>query len=170
MRRGLRWIFASLLFAAGPAHAEEPLRPFDAKSLDAIRAQSAGKPFVLAFWSVSCEPCRDDMRVFRAAQRRFPGIAIHLVATDPPGEQAAIGAFLRRYDPGPVTRWAFADDFSERVRYSVDPGWRGELPRTYLFDARHAPKALSGTLDRKAFERWLESIIMPSAKSSTESR
>lgn len=158
MKRGLRWLLACIVLAGSPAHAADGLRPFDTKSLEAIRAQSAGKPFVLAFWSVTCEPCREDMAVFKAAQKRFPGVPIHLVAADPPGEQGGVAAFLRRYDPGPVTRWAFVDDFSERVRYSVDPAWRGELPRTYLFDVRHVPKALTGTLERKAFERWLESV------------
>ena len=148
------WLLCAAL-AAGVAPAAEPLRAFDVKSLEAIRAQNPGKPFVLAFWSVTCEPCRDDMPVFKAAQRKFPGVPIHLVSADPPGNRAAIESFLKRYDPGRVTRWAFADDFSERVRYAVDPAWRGELPRTYLYDEKHVPKAVTGKLERKSFEAWL---------------
>jgi thiol-disulfide isomerase/thioredoxin len=157
MRRlAFAWMLAATLFAAiADVGAAEPIRGFDAKSLEAIRAEHAGKPFVLALWSVTCEPCRDEMQIIKAAQKKFPGVAIHVVSADPPGEGRAIAAFLKRYDPGPVRRWAFADDFSERVRYSIDPGWRGELPRTYLYDARHVPKAMSGKLDKAAFEAWL---------------
>ena len=154
MKRIQALLFAAIaLCTLAPAHAQA-LRPFDAKSLERIRAMHAGKPFVLAFWSTTCEPCRDDMKVFNAAHRRYPGLPIHLVAVDPPGERAAIERFLKTYDPGRVSRWAFADEFSERIRYAVDPAWRGELPRTYFFDASHRVEAKSGALDGGEVELW----------------
>ena len=64
-------------------------------------------------------------------------------------------AFLSRYDPGPVETWMFADEFAERVRYAVDRTWRGELPRTYLFDAAHRAEARSGKLDQRWLQGWL---------------
>jgi len=152
----IRVVLAAMLFTFLPHAGGAGLRPFDAQSLAAIRAAEAGRPFVLAFWSTTCEPCRDDMKVLKAAQRRFPGVAVHLVCVDPPEEHAAVEAFLRRYDPGRATRWAFADPFSERVRYAVDPAWRGELPRTYLFDRAHRFEAVSGTLSESELLRWLE--------------
>ena len=69
-------------------------------------------------------------------------------------EEAAVRAFLMRYNPGPVQHWMFADEFAERVRYSVDKSWRGEMPRTYFFDAAHAAEPHSGLLDRRAVEQW----------------
>ena len=57
-------------------------------------------------------------------------------------------------NPGPVQHWMFADEFSERVRYSVDKSWRGEMPRTYFFDAAHDAAAHSGLLDRRMVEQW----------------
>ncbi len=155
MKRLRVMLFAGIaLFAFAPAYAQA-LQPFDARSLERIRAKHAGKPFVLAFWSTTCEPCRDDMKVFKSAQRRYPGLPIHLVAVDPPGEWAAIGRFLKIYDPGRVSRWAFADEFSERIRYAVDPAWRGELPRTYFFDSSHRVEVKTGTLDGGAVELWI---------------
>jgi len=53
------WLTAAPLFAAA-ALAAEP-RPFDTGSMAAIRAAQAGKPFVLALWSVHCPPCREDL-------------------------------------------------------------------------------------------------------------
>jgi len=96
--------------------------------------------------------------VLRDAQRRHRGLRVHLVNVDPPGDRAAVRAFLKRYDPGAATRWAFADDFGERVRYAVDPGWRGELPRTYLYDARSNAVVVSGVIDPGALDRWLASL------------
>jgi len=159
----LRLLIGALLALALNVALAAPveLRPFDAKSMDAIRAANAGKPFVLAFWSTTCEPCRREMALWRALRTRYPQVPIVLVAADSPGEQAPVAAFLLRYNPGPVEHWLFADDFVERVRYSVDRGWRGELPRTYFFDAAHAVEARSGLLDRRWAEQWFKRNAPP---------
>jgi hypothetical protein len=82
-------------------------------------------------------------------------LAVLLVSTDTVGERAMVNAFLSRYDPGPVQTWMFDDEFTERVRFAVDRTWRGELPRTYLYDAAHRAEARSGRLDERWLEGWL---------------
>lgn len=145
-------MFSGMMFA-GTASAAE-LRTFDANSLDAIRAAHAGKPFVLAFWSVNCEPCRAEMGLWKTLRGKYPGVPVVLVTTDPPEDRAAVAQFLARHSPGRVEQWAFADEFSERVRFAVDRSWRGELPRTYLFDASHRSLARSGIPDRRWIDDW----------------
>lgn len=147
-------LVAVVALQAGGAGAAE-LRGFDAGSLAEIRQSYAGKPFVLAFWSVHCEPCRAEMADWKVLRRRHPGIPVLLVAADAPGERATILKFLARYDPGPVERWAFADAFQERIRYAVDRSWRGELPRTYYYDAAHAVTVTSGAIRRAEVEAWM---------------
>lgn len=142
------------LAAAGSAAGAE-LRPFDARSIDAIRAAHQGKAFVLAFWATDCAPCRQEMALWKSITSKYPRFAIILVATDPPSQDLVVSRFLAHYDPGPVEHWAFADDFAERVRYAVDRSWRGELPRTYLFDAEHHAEAKSGLLDPHWLESWI---------------
>jgi thiol-disulfide isomerase/thioredoxin len=155
IRRALVIGLAGLLAAAAAAAAAHELRPFRAETVEAVRQAQAGKPFVLAFWSIYCEPCREEMADWRALRRRYPDLRIVLVSTDPPNERAAVTAFLARYDPGRVETWMFDDEFVERIRYAVDRTWRGELPRTYLFDAAHRAEARSGRLDRQWVEGWL---------------
>jgi hypothetical protein len=94
------------------------------------------------------------MRVLKQLKENFPQLAIHVVSTDLPDQQAQVLTFLSRYDPGPVVRWQFSDAFIERVRYSVDPNWRGELPRTYLFNAQHVAQAVSGTMRYAQLAQW----------------
>jgi hypothetical protein len=137
------------------------LRPFDAASLDAIRSAHAGKPFVLALWSVYCEPCREEMALWKVIRRKYPHVPVVLVSTDAPAERALVEKFLARNNPGRVESWAFADDFSERVRFAIDRGWRGELPRTYFFDSSHQAIARSGALDRAWVEDWLSRQARP---------
>ena len=157
-------LFVALLALAGMAGAAE-LRPFDAGSPRAIGQAQAGKPYVLVLWSLYCEPCREEMGRWGPLQKKYPGVAFVLVSTDLPQDRAAVGEFLKRHDLGRVQSWVFADEFVERVRYAIDPAWRGELPRTYLFDASHRSTPYSGILDRKTLEGWLaKQRPRPSAK------
>jgi hypothetical protein len=39
---------------------------------------------------------------------------------------------------------------------AIDPKWRGELPRTYLYDAQHRRVAISGVIDEEKLREWLE--------------
>jgi thiol-disulfide isomerase/thioredoxin len=168
----MKRVLAGLAMAVAlHAAAAQEIRSFDAGSLEKIRATHAGKPFVLAFWSVTCEPCRDEMPVWNAMRKKYPDVPIELVATDPPGERAAVRRYLERYNPGDVRRWAFADDFSERVRYAVDKSWRGELPRTYFYDAAHRGEARSGVLNKQDVEAWFARQSQSRRKpATTESR
>jgi hypothetical protein len=145
---------ALLLGLAGHARAIE-LRDFDAASMDQIRAAHAGRPFVLAFWSVHCEPCRGEMAQWGPLRRRHPGVDIVLVATDRPSERKPMLEIMSRHDLRGVQTWAFADDFEERVRFAVDRSWRGELPRTYLFDSSHRAEVRSGPAELSWIEPWL---------------
>lgn len=155
-RPWVRWLAALLLLAAGGAPAAGPgLRPFDSGSMAAIRAAHAGKPFVLAFWSVHCEPCREEMAHWGAWSRGHPGVRFVLVTTDDAVDRELAASFLARQDLGRVEAWAFADPYVERLRWSVDPKWRGELPRAYFFDAGHRAEARSGRLDPRWVEAWL---------------
>lgn len=145
---------ALLLSVAGPAAAASALRPFDAASPATIRAEQAGKPFVLAFWSVTCEPCREEMGEWGRWARAHPGVAVVLVATDPASQRAAVDRMLRAHDMRGVQTLTFADEYTERVRHAIDPRWRGELPRTYFLDAAHRAEARTGKLDARWTEAW----------------
>jgi len=143
-------LLASTASAAGPV-----FRDFDAKSFAALQARLQGRPFVLAFWSIHCDPCRDELAQWGPLQRRYPDIPIVLVATDPRSERPVLTKLLSRYDLRGVQSWAYADDFEERVRFAVDRSWRGELPRTYLYDGEHHAEGRSGPAEAGWIEPWL---------------
>lgn len=134
---------------------DAPLSAFDATSLRAIQAAHAGQPFVLALWSVYCEPCREELRTLARFKAEHPHIPVVLVATDPPEEAPAIAAMMSHFDLAGIEIWAFADAFVERLRYAVDPHWKGELPRSYLHDSDHHARAVSGRLTREMLDAWL---------------
>lgn len=137
------------------AAAAAELAPFDEATMAALRAEQAGRPFVLALWSVHCAPCREELPALRALAEQHPAVAVIFVATDPPAEADGIRTVWAGLGMNSARGMAFAHDYVERLRWSIDPKWYGELPRTYLLDADHAMSGHSGRLDLGATERWM---------------
>ena len=145
-----RWLAAALLVLALPAVAQE-LKPFTPESLSQITASRAGRPFVLAFWSLTCAHCQQELADF--GRRQTANLV--LVSTDTPAERDAIRATLARHGLENVEAWVFVDEFAERLRYAVDRHWAGELPRSYFYAADGARRAVTGRPDAALIERWL---------------
>lgn len=146
-------VFATTAFHYASA-AELVVKPFDATSLNAIKAANSGRPFILAFWSLHCAPCKEDIPILRDFAAQHPEARVILVAADPPGQRPVVETYLARQDLKGFELWTFADEFIERVRFSVDRGWRGELPRTYLFDAAHQVTAKTGVVSPEELASW----------------
>jgi thiol-disulfide isomerase/thioredoxin len=159
--RALAFTFAlAVALATGSAtakseHAAEP-RTFTSRSFPEIRAAHQGEPLVVAFWSVNCEPCKREMTALTRLHRAFPKVKIVVVAADPPELRPAVLRFLGRYELGRIEPWQFADEPDERLRYSVDHGWRGELPRSYFIDATGEVTTQSGVPEGKWADEWFQ--------------
>lgn len=155
MRVTFAGMLAALVLSSAPLEAREP-KPFVAGSHTEIRATYAGRAFILAFWSLDCPHCHEELALFGQLRERDPALPVVLVATDSPEQGEAIATVLARYGLADVESWVFADAFSERLRFEVDPRWRGELPRTYLFGP-HGVRAVSGRITEEEIEVWRRS-------------
>lgn len=146
------------LFALPTSGHEALLHDFDRDSLNTLRTSHQGRPFVLALWSVHCEPCRSELALLGPFKADHPEIAVELVAADYRDDRPAVQAMLAEFDLDGVRTWAFADDFVERIRFAIDPDWRGELPRIYLFDGSHRATAISGRIEADTLTDWRRSL------------
>lgn len=148
---------AALLPASAVA---APIRwqAFAAGSESALRQQLRGRPFVLAFWSVHCPPCRDELALWAEWQRRFPQLRLLLVNTDLDEELPVAEQILAKAGASRLEHWVLADEMVERVRWTVDPAWRGELPMTRFYDATHQAQTRLGKLDVAATENLLRQL------------
>ncbi len=149
------WLFVLLAFAATGAAAGE-LRPFTGDSLTQIQRQFAGRPFILTFWSLTCHHCAKELQALGRLSRNERKLPLAVVSTDTPEAAADIQAALQRFGLDKFDTWVFADAVPERLRYAIDPAWRGELPRSYLFDAAHRREAHSGMLGEAQIKAWLK--------------
>lgn len=153
-----RWLLALLLLAACAASAGAAAsapRPFVAGSLAQILAQREGRPFILAFWSMTCVHCPAELKALAALQRRHRGLEVVLVATDSPAEGARAARLAREFGLAKSEQWIFADPVPERLRAEVERRWRGELPRTHFYDRTHAYEARTGLVDDAFIAGWL---------------
>ncbi len=136
------------------ARAAPPL-PFHVDTPAALHAQYAGRPYILAFWSLECGHCQGELRTFAEWLRRRPELPLVLVATDTPEQLSAIGQRLAELGLAEADSRVFDDAMSDRLRFAVDRKWRGELPRTYFFDAAHRATPVSGAVDDKLLAEWV---------------
>lgn len=141
------------LLAIGAAEAAE-LQVFTARSFADIRKAHADRPLVVAFWSTACAPCAEEMSVLAKLHRSHPAVKVVLVAADAPDLRPKVERFLAHHDLGGIDVWQFDEEAEERLRFSVDHTWRGELPRAYFFDARGKMTTRSGVPDEKWATDW----------------
>lgn len=154
-------VLAALLgLASLPALAID-WRPFVANSPAVLRARFANESFVLAFWSVHCAPCRDELADWPDWQRRFPGARVVFVNTDEAEDLPAAEQLLHKFKLGGAEHWNFADEIPERVRWAVLPSWRGELPFSLSYDRTHRASPHYGRLDATLAARWLGAASAP---------
>jgi len=155
MQSLIRLVLLITLGLSGPAAEAAALQPFQTGSLDEIRQHYRGRPFVLALWSLTCSHCARELAHFAALKKEHPRFTLVLVSTDTPDQAAALASTLAGHGLGGVESWVFADDFSERLRYAIDPQWAGELPRTYLFDGAHRMRGFTGRIPAGVLKAWL---------------
>lgn len=156
MKRALLALVALLLALNLAAAGAAELRPFEGDSLAAIKQKFAGRAFILTLWSTSCTHCVKELRLLGKLRRRDRGLPLVVVATDTPDDADDILAALKRFGLDGANNWVFADPVPERLRHAIDPAWRGELPRSYLFDADHRRETHSGLLEEARLKTWLK--------------
>jgi hypothetical protein len=153
MKRAL--VFLLFFIGMVTGYAQE-LQPFVRNSQQSILADHQGKPFILALWSLDCAYCGDDLGLLGKMLSRHHTLPIVVVSTDTPGQSNEILSTLKTYRLQNAESWVFADRFTERLRYEIDPQWHGELPRLYLYDAQGKSTALSGKIERSKIEQWIK--------------
>lgn len=152
MKRSVIFLVSIILCVTAQA---QELKPFVRGSQQAIMALHQGKPFILSLWSLDCTHCIDDMAQFSKLVKKYHHLDLVLVSTDVPEQKQQIVRVLHHYHLEHVESWVFADDYVERLRFEIDPTWRGELPRTYFFDAAGHSTAISGTINGDLVEHQI---------------
>lgn len=121
-------------------------RHFTADSFSEIKSSFKGQEFLLGLWSVDCPPCLVELKMMGEVLELNPDLPFVLVSTDSIETRKDAQEFLTDFNLHKIKFWMFADSFVERLRYSIDPSWYGELPRSYFFNKNHEMESHSGIM------------------------
>jgi thiol-disulfide isomerase/thioredoxin len=145
---------AVALLAATAASAGE-LRVFDPDSMRAIEREYAGSPFIVALWATDCPPCRHELALLSGFSADHPEVPVVLIATDPYDNAEDVDEVLESFALPGADTWCFGGAGAERLRYTIDPDWRGEMPRSYLYGKDGERLGISGPISRELLQNWL---------------
>jgi thiol-disulfide isomerase/thioredoxin len=131
------------------------LKAFALQSVEQIAASHKGKPFVVLVWSMDCEFCQHSLDVLSKARAANPGFDIVTITTDPLSDAALSQLVAKRLSGIDLLAdaWSFGGLAPERLRYAIDPRWRGEKPRSYWYDAQGQRVAYSGVITPALIEK-----------------
>jgi thiol-disulfide isomerase/thioredoxin len=135
-------------------------KAFTSDSFEQIKAAYAGEEFLVGLWSVDCPPCLAELQFMGEVLKLNPDLPYVLISTDPIEDREFALDFLEDFQLADMESWMFADSFVERLRFSIDPGWYGELPRSYFFDASHSVKSHSGIVDKALLHSWFRQELL----------
>jgi thiol-disulfide isomerase/thioredoxin len=138
------------------ASAEEKIRPLEPDSFRQIVASEQGKPFVVMIWSLDCDYCQPSFHALADAKRKS-GLTVITIATDRADDPETSRLIRKKLEASGLGAqiWAFGTAPAEQLRYSIDPKWRGELPRSYWFSSRGEALPHSGLITADTVARLL---------------
>jgi len=137
-------------------------KPFYHNSLRKIESSYLGQPFLLSVWSRECAPCIKELATLARLKAEYPALNLVLISTDPIENTSETNSLLTELGhPNTVNSWAYADEQAEKLRYSIDKNWYGEMPRSYFYDSKGKRKATSGLLSEALLRNWIHKSVKP---------
>lgn len=157
MFRIIRVIVITSTLAAISVVAAAASQAFGPDSMREIEQRHAGAPFIVALWATDCSPCRRELELLKAFSVEHPAIPVVLIASDDMRNAYLVEFVLSEFALTTVESWQFSGAGIEQLRYSVDPDWSGEVPRSYLYGSDLKRTTISGALSRTRLDSWIES-------------
>ena len=155
------WLALVLMLVSFPGAASE-LSPFGRGSWDELRRGHEGRPTIVHFWGLTCGPCLVELPEWGRFVQSASGADFVMVAADPvPEEPEQLSATLAKAGLSQIESRRFADRFTERLEYEIDPHWRGELPLTILLGRDGSVRSVLGTADFADLRGWIEQQNRP---------
>jgi thiol-disulfide isomerase/thioredoxin len=150
------WLALALALCSLPASASEPLE-FGRGSWQELRRAHQGHPTIIHFWGLTCGPCLVELPEWGRFVQATNDADVVMVAADPvPEDPAGLASTLVKAGLSDVESWRFADRFTERLEYEIDPSWHGELPLTILLGRHGAVRSILGPVDFSDLRAWIE--------------
>ncbi len=153
----LKSLLLGLIFGATlyqPMFAATPnIKSFTPDSMDEILNANQHRSLILVLWSIDCPSCLEEMQLLSDFHQQYPQKSLIMIAIDPPSAHEQIQLYLEQYELTDIENWIFAEQDPEVLRRTIDPAWRGEIPRTYFYSSTGTRKGYSGLLRKTELEK-----------------
>jgi len=149
-------LFTAFFLSSTVSHASEiAYKPFVKGSFAQIQQENKDKPYIIAFWSVTCAYCMKELALFGELMEKYPQVKLITITTDAFLEDETVEQLLATKKLTGTETWVFADNFVERLYFDINPRWRGELPLTYFFDRKGEMLRHMGVVKEAELVEWL---------------
>ena len=148
-------ILLFILFFSNFSYAYE-FMPFEINTRNVIEKKYLNQPLIISFWSIDCRYCIDDLKKLGKALSKNKSVKLITVCVD--GKESAEKAerILNQANLPKHEQYQYAEVDEDKLRYSIDPTWYGEIPRTYFYDTAHQVTPLSGKISNSFLDAWLK--------------
>lgn len=145
--------FVAMFFYGSAIHASQGVNYFNLDSYQGILNDRRQESFLMVMWSLDCPPCVDEMQMLGHFHQQHPDKKIILVSVDTVDQVNEIMQLMQQFGLQDVEQWVF-DYAAQHLRYAIDPGWYGELPRSYFHSSNQQRVAVTGRLRREQLVSW----------------
>jgi thiol-disulfide isomerase/thioredoxin len=152
----LSGVFLLAFLLSAPASEVTPrLKPFGRGTWHEILHSHAGRATIVHFWGVTCGPCKVELPLLGEFMRDHSAIDVVTISADlVPDLPDATRSMLEKSGLASAENWIFSDGFVERLRFEIDPNWRGDIPRTMLISREGTITTIEGSAEVTELERW----------------
>ena len=128
---------------------------FEINTRNAIEKKYLNQALIISFWSIDCPYCIDDLKKLGIALSKNTNVKLITVCVDGKESPKKAKRILDQVRLPEHEHYQYAEVDEDKLRYSFDPTWYGELPRTYFYDAAHQVTPLSGKIPNSFLDAWL---------------
>ena len=128
---------------------------FEINTRNAIEKKYLNQALIISFWSIDCPYCIDDLKKLGKALSKNTNVKLITVCVDGKESPRKAKRILDQVRLPEHEHYQYAEVDEDKLRYSFDPTWYGELPRTYFYDAAHQVTPLSGKIPNSFLDAWL---------------
>jgi len=116
-------------------------------ALDDVESIMEKGPKLVIMWSLDCPACFEELETISLLLARQPNLPIVLISTDDdPSRTEEINQVYADRAFRKLPRWIYSPNQAQLLRYTIDPTWQGELPRSYYIDENGKRHGHSGLL------------------------
>ena len=102
---------------------------FTFDSFSEIKSKFKDQEFLLGLWSVDCPPCLVELNMMGELLELNPDLPFVLISTDSIDTKEDAIEFLTDFNLEQRESWMFADNFVERLRYTICLLYTSPSPR-----------------------------------------